>query len=58
MCPSAQDGVDINALLEEIVEKEPYKTDYNNTTYRLLFKKVPYEEAIKVLRKIAGSRLF
>ena len=58
MCPSAQDGVDINALLEEIIEKEPYKADYNNTTYRLLFKKVPYEEAIKTLKKISELKIF
>ena len=58
MCPSAQDGVDINALLEEIIGKDAYKADYNNTTYRLLFKKVPYEEAVEVLRKITKSRLF
>ena len=58
MCPSAQDGVDINALLEEIVEKEPYKADYNNTTYRLMFKKAPYDEVIKMLKKISELRLF
>ena len=58
MCPSAQDSVDINALLEEIIEKEMYKADYNNTTYRLLFKKVTYDEAIETLKKISNLKLF
>ena len=58
MCPSAQDGVNINTLLEEIIEKEPYKADYNNTTYRLLFKKVTYDEAIETLKKISNLKLF
>ena len=58
MCPSAQDSVDINALLKEIIEKEVYKADYNNTTYRLLFKKVPYEEAVETLKKISELKIF
>ena len=58
MCHSAQDNVDINALLEEIIEKEPYKADYNNTTYRLLFKKVTYDEAIETLKEISNLKLF
>lgn len=58
MCHSAQDNVDINALLEEIIEKKVYKADYNTTTYNLLFKKVPYDEAIKTLQKIAELRIF
>ena len=58
MCPSAQDGIDINTLLKEIIEKEVYKADYNNTTYRLLFKKVTYDEAIETLKKISNLKLF
>ena len=58
MCPSAQDSVDINALLKEIIGKEAYKADYNNTTYRLLFKKVPYEEAVEILKKISELKIF
>lgn len=58
MCPSAQDSVDINALLKEIIGKEAYKADYNNTTYRLLFKKVPYEEAVETLKKISELKIF
>ena len=58
MCPSAQDGIDINAKLKEIIEKEVYKADYNNTTYKLLFKKVPYEEAVETLKKISELKIF
>ena len=58
MCPSAQDGIDINAKLKEIIEKEVYKADYNNTTYKLLFKKVPYEEAVETLKQISELKIF
>lgn len=57
-CLSAQDNVDINALLAEIIKNETYKADYNSTTFKLLFKKVPYNEAVKALGKIAELKIF
>lgn len=57
VCPSAQDSVDIKGLLEEIVSKEVYKTDYVNITEMLLFEEVKYDEAIKAVQTILNSGL-
>ena len=45
-CSSAQDGVDLKSLLQEIVDKNAYKDDYESITEGLLFEKVFYNEAI------------
>ncbi len=58
ICLSAQDGVEINRVLVEIIEKESYKSDYIATTEKLLFKKVSYNEAIEAIRKISESEIF
>lgn len=52
-CISAQDGVDIKALLREIVDKEVYKNDYESITSLLLFEKVDYDTAIGAVENIA-----
>lgn len=54
-CLSAQDGVDIKALLQEIVDKQIYKEDYDNITTALLFEKVDYADAVDAVRKIIDS---
>lgn len=51
-CPSAKDGIDINKKLSEIVKRNIYENDYNKITYNLLYKKVKYSDAIKVINKI------
>ena len=58
MCRSLANKKEINKLLAEIIEKEPYKADYLATTEKLLFKKVPYDEAVKVLEKISETGIF
>lgn len=58
ICLSAQPGVDVTALLKEIIDKDVYKEDYNTLTVRLLADKVTYEEALSAIRQIADSRLF
>lgn len=57
-CPSANDEINFKSLLNEIIEKEAYKSDYENITSALLFEKLTYEEAIKSLEKILQSELF
>lgn len=52
---SAQDGVDIKALLQEIIATDAYKADYETITSALLFEKVPYEIAIDAVQKIIDS---
>ncbi len=56
-CYSAQQGADVNKLLTEIVQKEVYKSDYDNITSGLLFEEVPYSQAIEVIHKIIKNGL-
>lgn len=51
-CSSAQDGMDLKSLLQEIVDKNAYKYDYETITEGLLFEKVSYDEAIVSLKEI------
>jgi len=57
-CISAQDNVDIPELLRKIVREEFFKVDYNQITDTLLFKKLPYSEAITVIQKILDDGCF
>ena len=44
-CRSAKPGIDMNRLLQEIIDKEVYKADYENITMKMLFEDIPYEIA-------------
>lgn len=57
-CYSAQDGIDINILLQQIIDRDYYKEDYNDITKKLLSKEVSYEEVIKGLEQIIESKIF
>lgn len=57
-CLSAQENINVSELLKHIAETDAFKTDYDNITYYLLFRKVPYEEAKMVLLSIAEKKLF
>ena len=57
-CHSAKDGIAMNALLQEIIDKDIYKKDYEDITAKMLFEDVPYATAIKTLQKIVDYRLF
>ena len=57
-CRSAKDGIDMNVLLQEIIDKDIYKKDYENITEKMLFEDVPYATAIKTLQKIVDYKLF
>lgn len=57
-CHSAKDGVDMNALLQEIVDQAVYKQDYEDITAKILFEETPYETAVTALRKIIASGIF
>ena len=52
--PSADGGVDLSAVLEEIVVKESYRSDYERVTMPLLYEDVTYDEAVSALREIAA----
>lgn len=57
-CLSAQDGVDINSLLQEIIDKDIYKSDYESITSSLLFEKIEYRTVVEALQIIIDSKLF
>jgi predicted nucleotidyltransferase component of viral defense system len=57
-CYSAQDGKDMQKLLQEIVNKDTYKKDYEFSTAYLLFEKVPYKTAKEALIKILELKIF
>lgn len=58
VCPSAKTGVCINDLLEEIVDKEIYRDDYETVTRRFLFTYLPYETAIGGIKEIISRGYF
>ncbi len=57
-CRSAKDDVDMNALLQEIIDNEIYKRDYEDITSKMLFEDVSYNTVIKTLQKIVDYNLF
>lgn len=58
LCYSAQDGVDVPQLLVDIVKSGVYKADYETVTKAMMFKYVPYDEAIKAISTIVESGVF
>lgn len=57
-CRSAKNGIDMNALLQEIVSKAVYRQDYEDITAKILFEEVPYETVTAALQKIIDSGIF
>ena len=57
-CLSAQEGVDMNDLLRQIIDSEAYRSDYDQITSALLFEDVPYSAAITALQQIIDSHVF
>lgn len=57
-CLSAQEGVSIKKILQEIIDKQIYKNDYETITSLLLFEKVEYADAITAVQKIIDSGIF
>lgn len=57
-CYSAQDGVNVPKILSDIVKLDIYKEDYERITKIMMFKDLPYEEAIKALKIIIASGVF
>ncbi len=55
---SAKDGVDVQALIKEIIDEHIYEKDYNTVTKLLLSKVVEYEDAIQSLETIYKREIF
>lgn len=58
VCLSAQEGVDIPALLEKIIDEKIYREDYQNVTIRLLEEKADYDTAISAVDEIVQRGMF
>lgn len=58
VCPSAQDGVDISALIKQIMQEEAYKSDYNTITTQLLEEQIPYDTVVTALTAIINGHIF
>ncbi|MEG0621139.1 MAG: nucleotidyl transferase AbiEii/AbiGii toxin family protein [Raoultibacter sp.] len=52
-CASADDGVQLNAVLREIIDTQYYAADYREVTAKLLNEKVSYAKAVTSLNQIA-----
>ena len=57
-CLSAQEGVDMNDLLRQIIDSDAYRSDYDQITSALLFEDVSYSTAITALQHIIDSHVF
>ena len=51
-------GVEVNKLLQEIIDVEAYKKDYEDITMKMLFEEVDYETAVSKLQQVVNSGLF
>lgn len=58
ICPSAQEGMDMDDLLRQIIDSDAYRSDYDQITSALLFEDVPYSTAITALQHIIDSHVF
>lgn len=57
-CYSAQDGMNIQELLQKMIDTAFFKKDYKKNTQKLLSKNVTYEMAIKAIEVIVVSGVF
>lgn len=57
-CESAKEGANPTKLLQEIIDKDFFRQDYDEITKALLFTYVPYKTAISALEDIVKSGIF
>ena len=57
-CLSAQDDVNIKSCLQEILNRDIYKKDFESITLPLIFETVSYDEAKSAIQRVIDSRLF
>ncbi|WP_390610991.1 nucleotidyl transferase AbiEii/AbiGii toxin family protein [Gordonibacter urolithinfaciens] len=53
-CVSAEDDVNLAAVVESLFASEVYRTDYEDVTLPLLFESVTYDEASSCLKAISA----
>ena len=57
-CFSAQDNVAVKSCLQEILDRDIYKKDFESITIPLIFEAVSYDEVKTNLQKVVDSGLF
>ena len=57
-CLSAQEGINLNKLLLELLDNEAFKADYESITESLLFEDVDYDTAAKGIKRVLQNKLF
>ena len=57
-CFSAQDNVAVKSCLQEILDRDIYKQDFECITIPLIFEAVSYDEVKTNLQKVVDSGLF
>ena len=55
---AAEVEVDISRLLQEIIDRKIYKSDYRDITQKLLFEEADYDAVIGTLQDIAIKNYF
>ena len=58
ICPSAQAGVCVTDVLNEIIEKQAYRADYEDITMGLLFVPETCDTVIKSIKQLADSGIW
>ncbi|WP_455722015.1 nucleotidyl transferase AbiEii/AbiGii toxin family protein [Agathobacter sp.] len=58
ICPSAKEGICVTNILNEIIEQQVYKSDYEDITIRLLFVPETYDTVIKSIKQLADSGIW
>ena len=58
ICPSAKEGVCITDILNEIIDSEAYRKDYEDITLGLLFVPETYDTVIQSMKQLADSGIW
>lgn len=58
ICPSAKEGVCVTDILNEIIESQAYKSDYEDITLSLLFIPESYETVVQGIKRLADSGIW
>lgn len=58
ICPSAKEDICVTGILNEIIEEQAYKSDYEDITMGLLFVPEKYDTVIQSIRQLADSGIW
>lgn len=58
ICPSAKEGVCVTDILNEMIESQAYRKDYEEITLGLLFVPETYDTVIQSIKQLADSGIW